>query len=85
MVRDHFLSLYRERRILAPEDYITHVGLTVSIFQWCRSITSADHIFQLPSGFRNRVEDKFNFMPVRNTQAGAVRLASWPASRSAIR
>jgi hypothetical protein len=44
-----------------------------------------DYDFQLPSGFRNRVEDKFSFMPVRKTQAGARRLANWPASLSAIR
>src|SRR4051794_8441695 len=85
VVRDHFLSLYRERRILTPEDYITHVGLTVSIFQWFRGITCMDYVFQLPSGFRNRVEDRLSFIPVRNTQAGARRLASWLASAWAIR
>jgi hypothetical protein len=68
-----------------PEDYTTHVGLTVSIFQWCRSMTSLDYVFQLPSGFRNRVEDRLSFIPVRKTQAGARRLASRPASLSAIR
>ena len=34
VARDHFLSLYRERRILlAPAYHTTHVGLMVSIFQ----------------------------------------------------
>jgi len=27
-------------------------------------------VFQLPFGFRNSVEDKFSFIPVRKTQAG---------------
>ena len=35
--------------------------------------------FQLPSGFRKPVDDRFSFMPVRNTQAGA----AWSASRPA--
>src|SRR3954471_8779369 len=30
VARDHFLSLYRERRIPAPADYTTNVGLMVS-------------------------------------------------------
>src|SRR3954454_24650333 len=38
VVRDQFLSLYRERRISASADYTTHVGLMVSIFQSPRSI-----------------------------------------------
>jgi hypothetical protein len=36
--------------------------------------------FQLPSGFRSPVDDRFNFMPVRKTQAGArssASLAAW--------
>src|SRR5436190_17030409 len=56
VVRDHFLSLYRERRIPAHGDYTTHVGLMVSIFQWFRGIACTDYAFQLPSGFRNRVD-----------------------------
>ncbi len=36
-------------------------------------------VFQLPSGFRSPVEDRFNFVPVRNTQAGG----DWSASRPA--
>ncbi len=35
--------------------------------------------FQLPSGFRRPVDDKFSFMPVRKTQAGARWSASLPA------
>src|SRR5665213_3454790 len=30
-------------------------------------------VFQLPSGFRRPVDDRFSFMPVRKTQAGARR------------
>jgi hypothetical protein len=39
------------------------------------------HFFarQLPSGFRNPVDDRFNFMPVRKVQAGARWSASLPA------
>jgi len=35
--------------------------------------------FQLPSGFRRPVDDRFNFIPVRKTQAGA----RWSASLTA--
>ncbi|MGY2931069.1 hypothetical protein ACVWZ6_000671 [Bradyrhizobium sp. GM6.1] len=41
--------------------------------------------FQLPSGFRKPVDERFSFIPVRNTQAGAGRSASKAASFSGIR
>ena len=43
------------------------------------------HVFQLPSGFRNLVDDNGDFMPVRKIQAGGVMAASCPASRSGMR
>jgi hypothetical protein len=36
-------------------------------------------VLQLPSGFRRPVDDKFSFIPVRKTQAGARWSASLPA------
>ncbi|MET4422973.1 hypothetical protein ABIB09_005374 [Bradyrhizobium sp. RT3a] len=41
--------------------------------------------FQLPSGFRKPVEDRFSFNPVRKTQAGAGRSGSNAASVSGTR
>src|SRR5215471_6324615 len=59
-----------------------HVGLTVSIFQ---SLHTHVPIFQLPSGFRRPVDDRFSFIPVRNTQAGGRQSANRLASLSGRR
>ena len=75
VARDHFLSLYRERRIRSAHSHTRHVGLMVSTFQW-----SFPHLFfQLPLGFRNPVEDRSSLRPVRNTHAGGRRSASLAA------
>src|SRR6478752_1871172 len=72
VARDHFLSLYRKHRILAPADHTTHVGLMVSISS--TPVTCFPYL-QLPSGFRSPVDDRSIFRPVRKTQAGARWLA----------
>ena len=50
-----------------PTDHSTHVGLMDSISNTPRSHVA---VFQLPSGFRKVVDERFSFSPVRNTQAG---------------
>jgi hypothetical protein len=42
-------------------------------------VTPFLHFFQLPSGFLSPVDDRFNFNPVRKTQAGVPWSASLPA------
>ena len=70
-VRDHFLSLYREHRIRGAR----------WLYYACRvkgfniPVTRRRHVFrlpsfQVPSRFRNPVEDSLDFMPERKTQAG---------------
>jgi hypothetical protein len=44
-----------------------------------------NYVFQLPSGFLSRVEDRLSFSPVRKVQAGGRRSANELAYRSGIR
>src|SRR6476660_9822745 len=57
---------------------ILHYGCGVNGFNI--PVTASCHFaLQLPSGFRSPVDDRLDFIPVRNTQAGA----DWSASRPA--
>ena len=71
-------TVSRETESVSPGGYTTHVGLKVSISSTAPTPRAALYspYFQLPSGFRKPVEDRFSFSPVRKTQAGALRSAS---------
>src|SRR6516225_1744269 len=68
VARDHSFHCIAGDRIRQPADHSTHVGLMVSISNTPRSHVA---LFQLPSGFRKVVDERFIFSPVRKTQAGA--------------
>src|ERR1700730_18590682 len=73
VARDHSFHCIASAESLAPGDHTTHVGLTVSIFQWMPS----HHLFShRPPGSHKPLDDRFNFKPVRKTQAGARRSES---------
>jgi hypothetical protein len=65
-------------------NHIRHVGLRVSICQR-RPTTAFLYHIQLPSGCRSPVDDRCDFMPLRNTQAGARCWAKETASVSGTR
>src|SRR5579859_5745402 len=82
VARDHSFHCIAGDRIRQPADHTTNVGLMDSISSNPRSYVA---VFQLPSGFRKVVDERFIFSPVRNTQAGARFSARRPASFSGRR
>src|SRR5215467_6807882 len=82
VARDHSFHCIAGRRILAAHGPYYACGVNgFNIHPPCSHVA----VFQLPSGFRKPVDERFSFSPVRNTQAGARRSASRPASFSGKR
>ena len=84
VARDHSFHCIAGHRIRQPADHSRHVGLMVSISRTPHTCFYVA-VFQLPSGFRKVVDERFIFSPVRKTQAGACFSASLPASLSGKR